>query len=172
MKLQHYLSFFIVLCILLTSCGGFKYSPARENPVKGTDRARKNVQEGKGIAIGDALKRGGTTYQFSTSNPMWRASLEVLDFLPLTTVDYSGGMIITDWYAENSQNDSIKISVRFLSNEVAPENLKILVHKKTCSQTNVCKTSLLQNDKISQELLTTIIKKAALLEKQGKKTKK
>ena len=103
---------------------------------------------------------------------MWRASLEVLDFLPLTTVDYSGGMIITDWYSENSQNDSIKISVRFLSNEIAPENLKILVHKKTCSQKNICKTSLLQNDKISQELLTTIIKKAALLEKQGKKTKK
>ena len=112
MKSQHFLSFLIVLCILLTSCGGFKYSPARENPVKGTDRARKNVQEGRGIAIGDALKRGGTTYQFSTSNPMWRASLEVLDFLPLTTVDYSGGMIITDWYAENSQNDSIKISVK------------------------------------------------------------
>ena len=102
---------------------------------------------------------------------MWRASLEVLDFLPLTTVDYSGGMIITDWYAENSQNDSIKISVRFLSNEIAVENLKILVHKKTCSQTNVCKTSLLQNDKISQELLTTIIKKAALLEKEDKKKK-
>ena len=102
---------------------------------------------------------------------MWRASLEVLDFLPLTTVDYSGGMIITDWYSENSQNDSIKISVRFLSNEVATENLKILVHKKTCSQENICKTTLLQNDKISQELLTTIIKKAALLEKETKSKK-
>ena len=43
-----------------------------------------------------------TTYEFSTSNPMWRASLEVLDFIPLSTVDYSGGMIITDWYSEDS----------------------------------------------------------------------
>jgi len=168
MKSQRIFGFLIVISLLLTSCGGIKYSPSRENPVKGADRARKNVEEGRGIAIGDALKRGGTTYEFSTSNPMWRASLEVLDFLPLTTVDYSGGMIITDWYAENSQNDSIKITVRFLSNEIAVENLKILVHKKTCSQQNVCKTSLLQNDKISQELLTTIIKKAALLEKEDK----
>ena len=171
MKSHTLLGFLLVISLLLTSCGGFKYSSARDNPTKGPDRARKNIEEGRGIAIGDALKRGGTTYQFSTSNPMWRASLEVLDFLPLTTVDYSGGMIITDWYSENSQNDSIKISVRFLSNEIASENLKILVHKKTCSQDNICKTSLLQNDKISQELLTTIIKKAALLEKETKSKK-
>tara|TARA_B100000963_G_scaffold348082_1_gene355159 strand:- start:5442 stop:5957 length:516 start_codon:yes stop_codon:yes gene_type:complete len=171
MKSHTLLGFLLVISLLLTSCGVFKYSSARDNPTKGPDRARKNIEEGRGIAIGDALKRGGTTYQFSTSNPMWRASLEVLDFLPLTTVDYSGGMIITDWYSENSQNDSIKISVRFLSNEIASENLKILVHKKTCSQDNICKTSLLQNDKISQELLTTIIKKAALLEKETKSKK-
>ena len=171
MKSHTFLGFLLVICLLLTSCGGFKYSSARDNPTKGPERARKNIEEGRGIAIGDALKRGGTTYQFSTSNPMWRASLEVLDFLPLTTVDYSGGMIITDWYSENSQNDSIKISVRFLSNEIATENLKILVHKKTCSQENICKTTLLQNDKISQELLTTIIKKAALPEKETKSKK-
>ena len=61
-------------------------------------------------------RKGKTNYEFSTSNPMWRASLETLDFLPLTTVDYSGGMIITDWYSDNnSQSESIKISVRFLS---------------------------------------------------------
>ena len=37
---------------------------------------------------------------------MWRASLEILDFLPMTTVDYSGGMIITDWYSDNSSRKS------------------------------------------------------------------
>ena len=49
---------------------------------------------------------------------MWRASLETLDFLPLTTVDYSGGIIITDWYFDNTgkSEESIKISIRFLSN--------------------------------------------------------
>ena len=89
------------LSIFLTSCGGFKYSDARKNPTKGEERARKNVKEGRGIALGNALKRG-TSYEFSTSNPMWRASLETLDFLPLTTVDYSGGIIISDWYSSGS----------------------------------------------------------------------
>ena len=111
---------------LLNSCGGVKYSPARDNPTKGEDRARKNVEEGRGISIGGGLKRG-TNYEFSTANPMWRASLETLDFLPLTTVDYSGGMIITDWYSDNNFNESIKITVRFLSNEIATENLKIII---------------------------------------------
>ena len=161
------------LSIFLTSCGGFKYSDARKNPTKGEERARKNVKEGRGIALGNALKRG-TSYEFSTSNPMWRASLETLDFLPLTTVDYSGGIIISDWYSSGSTSgkESIKISIRFLSNEIRTENLKIIVHKKTCSSNLNCKVSLLSNSKIKEELHATIIKKAALLEKESKKKKK
>ena len=88
----------------LNSCNIYKYTPAKDNPVKGIDRAKKNVKEGRGISAGNILKRGGTNYEFSTSNSMWRASLEILDFLPMTTVDYSGGMIISDWYSD-SPND-------------------------------------------------------------------
>ena len=147
-------------------------SSARDNPVKGTDRARKNIEQGKGVSIGNAIgKRGGTTYEFSTSNPMWRASLEILDFLPMNTVDYSGGMIISDWYTGEGSNDnsSIKISIRFMSNEVRSDSLKIIVHKKKCLQNNNCKVSLVENSTISQELRVAILKKAALLEKDFKK---
>ena len=90
------------------------------------------MSKGRGASINSLLKsRGGTNYEFSTSNPMWRASLEILDFLPLSTVDYSGGMIISDWYSDqNSSDESIKISIRFLSNEVRSDSLKIIIHKK------------------------------------------
>ena len=162
-----------MLCLLTLSCSGAfkpKKVDTRETSVVASERAKKNIKTGRGITFGN-LGKGGTNYEFSSSNPMWRASLETLDFLPLTTVDYSGGMIITDWYSDNSLNDFVKITVRFLSNEVAAENLKILVHKKTCTKQNTCKTLLLQNDRISQELLSTIIKKAVLLEKKDK-TKK
>ena len=114
-------------------------------------------------------KRGGTNFEFSSSNPMWRASLEILDFLPLSTVDYSGGMIVSDWYTGDSSDEAIKISIRFLSNEVRSDSLKIVVHKKKCSQNQTCKTQLLNNSKISQELRVTILKKAAQLEKEKKK---
>ena len=56
---------------------------------------------------------------------MWRASLETLDFIPLSTVDYSSEMIITDWYNDNNSIDeSLKISVRFMSNEIRQIVLK------------------------------------------------
>ena len=74
----------------------------RDLPVKGTDRARKNIEEGRGMSFKCLTSGGNTTYEFSTSNPMWRASLETLDFLPLNTVDYSGGIIISDWYTSES----------------------------------------------------------------------
>jgi hypothetical protein len=82
----------------------------------------------------DQRQRPDYRMNLATSNPMWRASLEILDFLPLTTVDYSGGIIITDWYSDNGNNDSIKITVRFLSNEIRSDNLKIIVHKKNCDK--------------------------------------
>ena len=104
---------------------------------------------------------------------MWRASLEVLDFIPMTTVDYAGGMIISDWYSDsNKNNESVKITLRFLANEVRSENLKVIVHKKTCSANQSCKITLLKNSKIDEELRSSILRKAALLEKEDKKKKK
>ena len=168
------LRFFIIvpLILILTSCEALKYKKVdtREVPIKGADRARKNVDEGGGVSLKNVLNRGGgTNFEFSSSNPMWRASLEILDFLPLSTVDYSGGMIVSDWYTGDSSEEAIKISIRFLSNEIRSDSLKIVVHKKKCSQNQTCKTQLLNNSKISQELRVTILKKAAELEKQKKK---
>ena len=164
--------FFLISSLL--SCGIYKPVDTRKVPVSGPERAKKNVAEGRGVSLGKAIGRGSTNYEFSTSNPMWRASLEILDFIPMTTVDYSGGMIISDWYTDNNSgsSESIKISIRFLSNEIRSDSLKIIVHKKICKVNNSCKTQLLNNSMISQELRGTIIKKAILLEKESKNKKK
>ena len=162
------------ILLAITACGMYEKVDQRGRPDTAKERARKNIEEGKGVSIGNVLGRTGkTTYEFSTSNPLWRASLETLDFLPMTTVDYSGGIIITDWYSDNSSsnNDSVKISIRFLSNQVRSDSLKIIVHKKVCNEKLNCTVNILDNSKISQELTTTIIKKAALLEREAKKKK-
>ena len=167
--------FFLIVPLtlaMLTSCGGAfkpKKVDTRKVPIKGSERSRKNIEEGGGVSLKNVLNRKGGSFAFSSSNPMWRASLEILDFLPLSTVDYSGGMIVSDWYTGDSSNESIKISIRFLSNEVRSDSLKIIVHKKKCSENQVCQTKLLNNSKISQELRITILKKAAELEKEKKK---
>ena len=92
--------------------------------MEGQKRARQNVEEGRGFHLKNLGNRK-TTYQFSTSNPLWRATFDVIDFMPLVTVDYSGGMIITDWYTDsNTSNDSLKFTIRFLSNEIRADSLK------------------------------------------------
>tara|TARA_B100000579_G_scaffold40517_1_gene28307 strand:- start:23620 stop:24138 length:519 start_codon:yes stop_codon:yes gene_type:complete len=168
------LIFLIISSFLLVSCGGkkiFRPVDLRKEPVSGKERARKNVEEGRGISLMGVGKKKGTSYEFSTSNPMWRASLEILDVLPLTTVDYSGGIIITDWYSDTSiNNESIKITVRFLSNDVRSDSLKVIVHKKNCSTNNVCTVNKIES-KIQEELIMSVIKKAAAYEKELKKKK-
>lgn len=162
-----------VLFSLIVNCGGISKVDTRKVPVNAQERARKNVEEGRGAGLGNILNRRGTNYEFSTSNPMWRASLEILDFIPMTTVDYAGGMIISDWYTDNSGNsgESIKITLRFLSNEIRSDSIKVVVHKKICKNYNSCNVVVLKNSTISQELASSIIKKAARLEKENKEKK-
>lgn len=143
----------------------------RKVPISGIERAKQNVKEGRGVGIGQIINkgRGSTNYEFSTSNPMWRATLDILDFLPLSTVDYSGGVIISDWYTDNSdKNQALKITVRFLSNTVQSNSIKVTVHKKKCSVNQTCNVELFKS-RIQEELIASILKEAAILQKQQKK---
>ena len=173
-----YFKFFLtslLIIFFLHSCGaGEKLKNIRKpvdlrtSPLDPDERARRNIEQGRGISIG-SLGNKKTTYEFSSSNPMWRASLETLDFIPLTTVDYSGGMIITDWYSDKNNNESLKITVRFLSNEIRADSLKVIVHRKNCNSANNCNISLLpENSKIKKELLSVILQKASLIKKDSK----
>ena len=162
------LSFFCVfLALILNSCGLYKKDAVdySKEPTQAPDRAKKNVEEGRGISLGGIVNRK-TTYEFGSSNPMWRASLEVLDFLPLSTVDYSGGLIITDWYSDNNVDESIKITIRFLNNEIRSDSLKILVHQKICKKENNCLTKSI-NSNLVDELKVAILRNAAVLEKNS-----
>jgi hypothetical protein len=165
------LTFFLGFLVLINSCGIYKKTDQRNKPQSGIDKARKNVTEGKGISIGSLRGNNkGTNFEFSSSNPMWRASLEILDFLPLLTVDYSGGIIISDWYSTDNSNESIKITVRFFNNEISSGNLKVIVHQRKCSSNNNCSTIELKS-KIREELAKNILTKATILEVEQKKKK-
>ena len=164
----------IIIFSFLYSCGIYAPSDARKVSPNSKERVKKNLEEGKGISIGKMLKggSGGTNYQFASSNPMWRATLEILDFLPLANVDYSGGIITTDWYNEGTALDeSIKITVRFLTNEIRSDGIRIIVHKKRCNLEQNCKITKISSA-IEQELQVAILKKAILFEREYSKNKK
>ena len=164
---------------LLNSCGiGDIWDPADARKVSPNvnERVKKNLEEGKGFSIARAMKEGrggGTTYQFASSNPMWRATLDILDFLPLANVDYSGGIITTDWYNEGTASDeAIKITIRFLSNEVRADGIKIIVHKKKCNTKEKCIVKKISSA-LEYELQVAILKKAAIFDKEyRRKTRK
>jgi len=161
-------AFLFLACLAFSSCS--KVS-SRDTPTNALERAKKNVSEGRGAGIGGLI--GGNksnTFEFSTSNPLWRASLEILDFLPLSNVDYSGGIIISDWYSDSlSSNDALKINLQFLSNEIRSDSIKISIFKKRYNTNNICTVSKTKS-KIEEELKRSILTKAAQLKKR--KTKK
>ena len=143
-KIHKKFIFFLASAFLITvinSCGIWDPADARKVPPSADERVKKNLEEGKGFSIMGMQDRkgGGGAFQFASSNPMWRATLEILDFLPLSNVDYSGGIVTTDWYNEGtSSNESIKITIRFLSNEVRADGFKVIIHKKKCGIQQTC----------------------------------
>ena len=151
----------------LTSCGMWAPADARKVSPNADERVRKNLEEGRGITLGGAIGgKSKTNYQFASSNPMWRATLEILDFLPLANVDYSGGIITTDWYNEGTASDeAIKITIRFLTNEIRADGLKVIVHKKKCNIKLKCTVKKISSA-LEYELQVAILKKAAIFEKE------
>ena len=117
------------MLFFLNSCGPLKYKPvdAKEYPPNPDLRVAKNIEEGRGFRLTDTLRNNtGGNFEFASSNPLWRASLDTIDFMPLLAANYSGGVIVTDWYNDgNSRNQSVKISIRFLTNEIRVDSLDI-----------------------------------------------
>ena len=162
---------FLLFCLLifLSSCGLYKYSPVDENPINDADKREKNIKEGKGITVGGS--GGSGTFEFASSNEMWRATIQILDFVPLTNADYGGGIVITDWYSEDEKlSEAIKISVQFLSNEIRVDGLDIKVYKKNCNSNQTCKIKKIDGE-INQELKMAILTRAAEIRNQDGKKK-
>ena len=156
---------FLSLILFTSSC--FKSLPggdALKNPPDPKKRVAKNLEEGKGFRLSDTMKKGvrGTNYEFASSNELWRASLDVIDFMPLTSANYSGGILITDWYTDSENpNESIKIIIRFLTNEVRSDALSIKIFYKSCNSDNNC-TVTEKESSLKNEIRKEILKKATL----------
>jgi len=182
MKFNNFITCFILILafLLTTSCKNpFRWTDAREIPVSADERVQKNLEEGRGIQFGIGKNSGsGGTFDFASSNELWRASIEVLDFVSFTNASYSGGIIITDWFAGNKESSNnkdlreLKITVRFLSNEIRADGIKIVIHEKICNKKDLsnCKIKKIKSN-IQNEIKLAILKKATILKKESDKKK-
>tara|TARA_B100000965_G_scaffold362223_1_gene344111 strand:+ start:519 stop:1061 length:543 start_codon:yes stop_codon:yes gene_type:complete len=160
---NHILLIWIILFI--HSCGIYKPVDTRKIPVNADERVKKNMEEGKGFRLGSLGQGKGGDFLFSSSNPMWRATMDKLSFAPLSVVDYGGGIIVTDWFSDGDSNEEIKIAVRFLTNEIRSDAIKVIIHKKKCESFNSCKVNAIENS-TNNEIKLAILKKAARLKKE------
>ena len=155
------------LIVSLNSCGPLAYKKVDSKKISNDpdERVKKNIEEGKSFRILGEKKFGGaTTFEFASSNELWRATLDTIDFMPLTTANYSGGIIVTDWYSDNQNlNENIKITIRFLTNEIRSDALDIKIFKKICKVNNNCKISESSGELI-KELKKKILKTAKIYE--------
>jgi hypothetical protein len=162
----------ILVIFTFNSCGKgfFKPGDARKNPPDPKLRVKKNIEEGRGFRLMDSMEGlgGSGKFEFASSNPLWRASLDTIDFMPLLSVNYSGGIVITDWYSTDDSEENIKISIRFLTNEIRSDALVIKVFSRKCKTLSNCIISEKTGSLIS-ELENKILKTAAIYERQIKK---
>jgi hypothetical protein len=171
---KKHLILFLILPFLFLSCKGpdgkFKLpgGDARKTPADPAKRVEQNIREGKGFRLSDNIKkRGSGVFEFASSNGLWKASLDVIDFMPLSSVNYSGGIIVTDWYSENnSPNESIKVSIRFLTNEIRSDALDVKIFNRECTESLLNCKFYESSGNLSNEIKKEILKRAVIYKEQ------
>ena len=169
-KLFQTLAIILILVFTTSSCGIYRPVDVKDAPIDPAERVKKNMEEGRGFRLLDRTKSGGK-FDFASSNELWRAALDTIDFMPLASANYSGGIIITDWYSDDtSGRESLKITIRFLTNEIRSDALDVKIFKKDCGINQNCAMYEEDGD-IIIEIKKSILKKAALYKKNKIKSK-
>lgn len=104
-------------------------------------RQRYDANYGSSILGGDGLSnlfdRGGNSGEggggggIGVNSFLWRASLDTISFMPLSSADPFGGVIITDWYAPpQSPGERFKMTVYILDRTLRADGLKVAVFRQ------------------------------------------
>ncbi|MEX0583867.1 MAG: DUF3576 domain-containing protein [Sneathiella sp.] len=68
---------------------------------------------------------------------LWRASLDTLSFMPLSSADPFGGVIITDWYSTpDSPNERFKVTVYILDRRLRADGVRVAAFKQNLDTAN------------------------------------
>ena len=163
-----------LLIIILNSCINNEKKDGitgNQEKLKNPDERAREFADKNPITLFKDSKDKNTNFEFGTSNVLWRASLKTLDFIPLATVDYSGGIIITDWYTEGKLNrEQIKIQIRFVSTELRSESIQVISYKKICQTNNEC-LNIAGNENFNREIKDLIINTARQIKIEESKKK-
>jgi hypothetical protein len=84
----------------------------------GTDRNQQNRQDGAATGIG-------------VNAFLWRATLDTLSFMPLSSADPFGGVIITDWYQPPGTNsERFRATAYILGRQLRSDGIRVVVFRQ------------------------------------------
>ena len=123
-------------------------------------------------------RKGRVTRQFKADlNGKWDGSQLILDEIfnwtdgEKQTRQWTIQKIDEHHYEGTASDESIKITIRFLTNEVRSDGIRIVVHKRRCNAQQKCAVKKISSA-LEQELRVAILKKAVIFEKELEKNKK
>ena len=124
-----------LVVLILSSCGvGSLLNNKSETPSK--EIAEFNIKptdtDGKGVGIFDLLSDEGSSETILKVNRyIWKASLEVLNFLPLEGVDPFSGIIITGWGKPPGVGTEYRATVYIQDPSLDARTLKVVLLKRS-----------------------------------------
>ncbi len=129
-----YLFLVLMLSALVSGCAGS--TPPTEDDLKDREQLRR---EGGGKIFGDdafvfgsGSKKEEGGVGIAVNSFLWRASLDTISFMPLSSADPFGGVIITDWYTTpDSTRERLKVQVYILDRQLRSDGLRVSVFRQT-----------------------------------------
>lgn len=137
--------FFVLAALLLAACGSdgieteAKYPSGLDRSATGEDiYGEKESVFGKGglkIFGGKEDEADDGSTGIGVNAFLWRASLDTISFMPLSSADPFGGVIITDWYTSPENPDErFKLNVFILDKQLRSDGISVKVFRQEAVQ--------------------------------------
>ena len=161
---------YIMLLGLLSACDslGIEGGDTSQYP----QRKKLDRAEDRGSLTGDGLLViGGDSQEDESGNSpigvnayLWRATLDTLAFMPLTSADPFGGVIITDWYEDpKARGERFKVTALILGRSLRVDGLKVSLFKQHYDTVQGGWRDVEVEEKLERKLEDTILTRARQL---------
>ena len=99
---------------------------------------------------------------------LWRASLDTLSFMPLSSADPFGGVIITDWYSPpETPEERFKVTAYILDRALRSDGIRVSVFRQTLTEAGSW-TDVPVYEGLASDLENTILSRARELKVRAK----
>lgn len=126
----------------LSACSGVEIGQPvihkKSEAEKAFDGETKSIFGQDGISFGDnAVGEQNTGSGIGVNAFLWRATLDTVSFMPLSSADPFGGVILTDWYSPaETPNERYKLNIYILGQALRADGVRVAAFRQLKNQAN------------------------------------